>query len=116
MSNEDFFPFDKQWLDPILQAVGGFEGHVRGLRLVFETEAYVTATIMHDLDDEYTTVLDVWGVAKIAAALNLPYPAQEVIINMGDREFVTIECRLIPKNVSVDTILGILQEKAEVIA
>lgn len=116
MSGEDFCPFDRDWLDPILEAIGGFEGDAHGVRLDFETGQPVTATILHGAGSETVRTLNSWGIAEIAKALNIPYPAQQITLSVARGEFAIMECRLIPKNVSAKMIADALKRTEGIFA
>lgn len=110
MSDESLFPFGNDWLVPILEAIGESDKDIHGIRLQFMTSRHVLATIYRGFGGEWTKPLDAWGVAKVAEALQLPYPAQQVTLTISKDTFgIMLYCALVPKNISANVIVDALK-------
>lgn len=110
MSDEATYPFGDDWLKPILEAIGETDDQIHGVRLQFITGKFALVTLYRGFGGEWTRPLDAWGVAKVAEALRLPYPAQQVTITVGRDTFgIVLYCALVPRNVPAGAIVDALR-------
>lgn len=99
------------WLPAVLEAIGGFEGKVNGVRINAEHGRVATATIMRPGYDDEWRVLPHHGTVWLSEALpfGVPRGIQAITVDIKEGEFVIVNCRYAPIDTPIDAMIAALK-------